>query len=221
MSANPEASPSSAQPKSGKPRNPIERVVVWGGILILLVLVGIEYTARSAHTGAYDSLIEKLRTNEQAGNDVKTADVKAAVGGKAPRVEDVSGKRLLNGAKRMEVYSWFSLNPLTNREMYVYYGIGEDPDVVSISTEEETETIAPLTELDSIQLEDLQVFEKGLKKGVEDTKSDPTRSKEHRVFQEALDSLKKGAAGNPPPVTETESEAEGTATPEDAAPEKE
>jgi hypothetical protein len=164
MSASPEPTSNSPRHKPGKSRNPIERLLVWGGILILSVLVGIEYSSSRAQTAAVGALTAKMRTNEQAGTDLKLADVKAAVGGKTPRVENVSEKQLRNGAKRLEVYRWFSINPLKPREMYVYYGLGEDPDVLSVSTDEETETVPPLTELDAEQLKDLKVFEDGLKK---------------------------------------------------------
>lgn len=172
-----------------KKRNPVERVIVWGVILILLALVGIEYSARRAHSTAVDTLMENLRISEQTGKDTTADDVKAAVGGKSPRVEDVSDKGLLNGARRVEIFSWFSLNPLNAREVYVYYGIGDAPVVVSVSTEEETETIAPPTELDAIQKEDLKVLREGLEKGLEDAKNDPSRTQQREVFQKALDGL--------------------------------
>jgi hypothetical protein len=110
--------------------------------LILLALVAVEYTSRNAQTTAAESLVAKLKETEGTDKDIKSTDVKVAVGYKVPRVEDVTDKRLANGAKRLEIYEWFSVNPLKKRAMYVYYGVGEDPDVVSVSTVEETDTIA-------------------------------------------------------------------------------
>lgn len=141
MSANPEKSPASVPRPAAKPRNPIERLVVWGGILILLVLVGIEYASSRSQSAVADTLMAKLRTYEIEGGDLKAADVKAAVNGKTPRVLDVTDKNLLSGAKRAEVYSWFTLSPLKRREIYVYYGIGEDPDVLSVTLEEDKEIV--------------------------------------------------------------------------------
>lgn len=201
--STPHETPADPAMLAEKPRNPIERLLVWGGILVLLALVGIEYSARRTHSTAVDGLIAKLKKNEQAGSDVTTADVRAAVGGKSPRVEDVSANGLRNGARRVEIYSWFSLNPMSQRKMYVYYGIGEPPAVVSVSTTEETEKIAAATELDAIQKDDLKTLREGLEKGIEQTKDDPEHVKEYEVFQKALKTLdedsKNSAADAEPP----------------------
>lgn len=147
MSASKPASPTTT-PK--KPRSPVERAIVWGGILLLLVLCAVEYTSKQAHSNAVESLLKRIKDAEESGADVKSSDVKIAVGNKVPRVEDVAGQFLANGGKRLEIYSWFSVSPLKKREMYVYYGAGDDPDVLSVSTEVDnddgSEKYAPLTE---------------------------------------------------------------------------
>lgn len=137
-------------PPSDKPRSPVERGIVWGGIVVLLALVAAEYTAREAHSKAVNGLLAKLKAvdeSEEAANStafealgVKAADVKAAVGNKLPVVEDVKDRHLANGGKRVEIYRWFTVNLLKPREMYVYYGAGEDADVVTVSIEPDTES---------------------------------------------------------------------------------
>lgn len=141
MSANQESSSTSTPRPARKPRNPIERFVVWVGILILLVLVGIEYTSSRSQSAAADNLMAKMRASETGNTDVKAADVKAAVNGKTPRVLNVRDKNLKSGARQVEVYNWFTLSPLKRREIYVYYGVGEDPDVLSVTMEEDTDTV--------------------------------------------------------------------------------
>lgn len=157
MSANQEKSPASAPRPAAKPRNPIERLVVWGGILILLVLVGIEYASSRSQAAAVAKLTAKMRASETGDADVKAADVKAAVNGKTPRVLDVSDKNLKSGSKRAEVYDWFTLSPLKRREMYVYYGVGEDPDVLSVTMEEDKDIVV-IRELTPEELKGLEGF---------------------------------------------------------------
>lgn len=144
MSAESPSSPSLPAPR--KPRSTVERSLVWGGILLLLIVVVLEYTAKSAQSTAVETLLEQIRQAETTpfdipAEEIKAAHVKAAVGNMTPRVEHVGAKLLVNGGRRLEVYRWFSINPLKAREMYVYYGHGDDPYVISVSTEEETESI--------------------------------------------------------------------------------
>jgi hypothetical protein len=134
-----------AQPPvaAAKPRSPVERAVVWGGILILLILVGIEFNWKRSHETAMNSLLEKVKQEETTEQSVKAADVKAIVGGKVPRVESVVGKRLASNAARVEIYSWPTLNVLSKRELYVYYGVGEgdDADVLGVTTSADNDTV--------------------------------------------------------------------------------
>ncbi|HEY2252841.1 MAG TPA: hypothetical protein VGH74_17340, partial [Planctomycetaceae bacterium] len=69
--------------------------------------------------------------------------VKEAAAGKKPSsTKDYEpGTRAANGAKRVEVYSWFTLNPMSKREMWVYYG-GKGKDA------NEPATVLQITEAD-------------------------------------------------------------------------
>lgn len=197
MSVNTPATPS-APPK---PRSTVERTLVWGGILILLALVGIEYTSRNAQSIAVDSLMTKLKEFEGKGMDLKTSDVKAAVGNKLPRVEDVSGKLLSNGGKRVEIYQWFSINPLKKREMYVYYGVGDDPDVLSVSTEEETESIT-------------QLFPDPTPEQKEELLRKAAEGKKKKAPPPETDALKNDAAAQQAPTNESEKKPDAATPPE-------
>lgn len=129
-----------------KPRSTFERAIVWGGILILLAIVGFEYTAKNAHLETMSRLQDQIHAIESTPPDLKAADFKAShvremVDGKIPRVENVASRLLVNGGKQVEIYRWFSINPLRPREIFVYYGHGNDPDVLCITSEEEMETV--------------------------------------------------------------------------------
>jgi hypothetical protein len=132
----------SSAPSPAKPRSPIERAIVWGGILVLVVLVAIEFNWKRSHETALSSLLEKIKQDEMANTSLKAADVKAIVGERVPRVENLSGRRLVSNAARVEIYSWPTLNMLRKRELYVYYGIGEgdDADVIGVTDAEDVET---------------------------------------------------------------------------------
>jgi hypothetical protein len=117
------------QPTNGpaaKTRNPVERLIVWGLIGVLLVAVAIEFQSRMSYQKAMTTLQDGVeRVDKDAKQpEVTEADVKAAVGSKTPiKTEDFkNGKISPNGASRLEVYSWFTLNPSSKREMWVYYG---------------------------------------------------------------------------------------------------
>lgn len=140
---------SSSTKPAAKPRSPVERIIVWGVIGILLVLVGFEFTQRSSHLGAYEKCQEKIKATEIGDNTFKRKDVMAIIGSKTPaKVEELQGKNISNGAKSVEIFTWPTLNPMAKRELFVYYGHGDDPDVIGVGTESELtveEKFPPLT----------------------------------------------------------------------------
>ena len=134
---------------AAKPRSPVERIIVWGVIGVLLVLVAVEFTFRSSHLGAYEACQKKIKATEEGDNSFKHKDVVAILGSKTPtKVEELQGKNIANGAKRVEIYTWPTLNPTSPRELYVYYGHGDDPDVIGVGIVSELtvdEAFPPLT----------------------------------------------------------------------------
>jgi hypothetical protein len=122
MSAsNPAPPPQAAAPPK---RNPVEKVIVRGLIAILLVLVGVEFAFSRSHASAIQALQTKIAQVEKDPNasPVREADVKAAVGDKKPISSEELKGRVANGARRLDIYEWFTLNPFNQRRLYVYYG---------------------------------------------------------------------------------------------------
>jgi len=126
-----------------KRRSPVERAVVWGGILILLAVVAVEFTGFTAQRQALDKLTEAMESGLNSGKTLHAAEVRSIVGREPVREADVVDLNLYSNAKRMEVYRWLSLIPMKPRELFVYYGTGgiggkADEDVISVTTSEDT-----------------------------------------------------------------------------------
>jgi len=66
---------SAAEKAEAKPRNPVERIIVWGGIGILVVLVGFEAMARFGYTNSLNALQAKLAMDDAAEPVPLTLDV--------------------------------------------------------------------------------------------------------------------------------------------------
>jgi hypothetical protein len=89
-------------PKPAKRRSPVERVVVWGGIAALLVVLGIEGYAKTTYDSTLSTLKSKLEESETS-QDVTLSQANGYIRGAYRRAEseDKRGKRV--------VYRWFSL----------------------------------------------------------------------------------------------------------------
>lgn len=106
---SPASTQSPSSPGSSK-RSPVERMIVWGGILLLLAIVGNEFRVQRA----YQSGIEKLSTALEAGDKggkadmvVTNMDVKRILG-KEPEFRGHPGQILTN-SQYYEAYVWRSL----------------------------------------------------------------------------------------------------------------
>jgi hypothetical protein len=129
------------QPATGaKPRSQLKTSIASGGILVLLAMTVVEYSSQQAHSNAVESLSSQFQRAAETHTVVRAADVKAAVGRKTPAVQDVTELDLPDGSKRLEVYRWFSILPAQKRELFVYFGAGDDADVLSLSTESQFDT---------------------------------------------------------------------------------
>jgi hypothetical protein len=145
MSAsNPAPPPQAAAPQK---RNPVEKLIVRGLIALLLVLVGVEFAFSRSHSSAMLALQKKISEVEKDPNApaVHEADVKAAVGDKKPISSEELKGRVANGAKRLDIYEWFTLNPFNQRRLYVYYGhVGpNDPEGAEVLEVQPDEQVAP------------------------------------------------------------------------------
>ena len=129
-----------------KRRHPLERALVWGMIAVLAALACAETWSRYSYQRAYDFLGNRLEVGDEKTSEALDAgNVKDYLHDRKPsRTEDFAstGKMMSNGATHLEVYSWFTLNPVHRREMFVYYDTygpahKELPQVLSIQAVEE------------------------------------------------------------------------------------
>lgn len=139
-----------SQPSQGPPpkaRNPVERMLVWGFIAVLLVLVAIQGVNTWLHSTAVAALQKRVKDADESPSaaEVTEEDVKQVLGSKQPiRTEQyASAGENSPASKKLEVYSWFSLLPTRKLELWVHYGkIGVKekgvPTVIEISTDDQT-----------------------------------------------------------------------------------
>lgn len=148
MSESP--TPQQSTRPAAKPRNPVEKFLVRGLIAVLLVLVAIEGYFRMDYQKAYDALKAKVAAVDKGdGTAVTENDVKAILGDRKPsRTEEFgSNNPSRNGAKRLDVYSWFTLRPDSKREICIYYGTKTHKDdvaeVIAVQTDDNVEVPNP------------------------------------------------------------------------------
>lgn len=94
-----------SQPKSSeaKPRNPIERILVWGGICLLLGIVLVEFLAKRGYDSTYAALTELSKDDTR---EVPLAEAQSAVA-LFPSMEKVAAEGDSNVTEYR--YSWFSI----------------------------------------------------------------------------------------------------------------
>ena len=109
-----------------KPRNPVERAIVWGLIGAMIVVIGIEYRARSGYEGTISILREKLA--KDGGTAVPMTEVQTLIGGSPTETE----KRRNTTNKFVEL-KWFSLFKDYRIELMVEMD-EENPALISYST---------------------------------------------------------------------------------------
>ena len=128
-----------------KRRHPLERALVWGLIAVLFTMACVETWSRYSFQRAFDFLGNRLEVgDEHTAEALDAGDVKAFLNDRQPsRTEDFarSGIMMSNGATHLEVYSWFTWNPVHRREMFVYYDTygparKDHPQVLSIQAVE-------------------------------------------------------------------------------------
>lgn len=94
-------SDSPADSASSKKRNPLERLLVWGGILILLGVVLIEYRAKQN----YDATVSALQKVANGMRDIPIDEARNLMVGYSQTEGPVPNEQGLN----MYHYQWFSL----------------------------------------------------------------------------------------------------------------
>jgi hypothetical protein len=149
-------SPHSTNSPAAKGRNPVERIIVWGLIGALLVAVAIEFQSRTSHQNVLTTLLDKVKAVDEDSTkpEVTETVVKEVVGNKKPiRSEAVTGGPLAAvGAKHVDVYSWFTLNPTAKREIWVLYGSKgkEATDVATVVEIRTSEDVADPQEVATV-----------------------------------------------------------------------
>jgi len=104
MSENESGQPESAL-ATKKKRSPIERALVWGGIIAMLVVVYVEWSSRQGFDGAMASLESAVHKTDAEGSakGLPVADVPNHIKGYATR-----GEEARDGTKKV-TYQWPSL----------------------------------------------------------------------------------------------------------------
>src|SRR5262245_61185256 len=141
--------PQAAKP-AAKPRNPVERVIVWGFIAAMFVLVAVEGNSWWQHKQAFAALSAKTKAVDETPDapSVTEADIKAYFQGKEPTPKKPEAGNNFTGASRIDVYSWFTISPVNKREIYVYYGKESKhdkngPEVLAIQIKDEAPPAPP------------------------------------------------------------------------------
>lgn len=104
------ASTSKAPATASSRRSPVERILVWGGILALLVVVGIEYSAQHSFHKAWTLLNDKLEAGDipnAQGSRLTSLDVPKLLG-KEPEFKGHPGQIKLS-SQYYEAYVFRSL----------------------------------------------------------------------------------------------------------------
>jgi hypothetical protein len=89
--------------KEAKQRSPIERAIVWGGILAMLIVVIIEGRARLGYGGALSGLKEAIQKTDEAGEDYSLSDAETLLSGATKLVAPDQGKY------NVKAYQWKGL----------------------------------------------------------------------------------------------------------------
>jgi len=126
------------EPETKKPRSPVERAIVWGGIAVLLVVVIVEAKARQGYDHALNEITARISEVEDTDGAVNEAIVAEVFGGRKP-ASSGQAHNTSSGAKRVDIYRWDSL--FKARALYVYYGLGDSPEVLAVTTQPDIDDI--------------------------------------------------------------------------------
>lgn len=117
----------STSPK--KTRSPVEKIIVWGGIGVLVLVVGYQAQARLGHSSSIGNLKAALEKVESGGDDLTLSKARKLLNG---MWKESKGKT--KGLYRQVVFKWQGLQSYTLR-MNVEKD-EKDPVVLSFTTED-------------------------------------------------------------------------------------
>lgn len=121
-------------PPAKPPRSKVERVIVWGGIGILGIVVLLEGISFLSFRRAHSALMSELQKAETTDYRITAAKVKEIVGTRSP---EISKKlKAIVGEEQYDVYIYKGL--LKERPLCVHYGVaaqdGEEPEVIEVTS---------------------------------------------------------------------------------------
>jgi len=78
-----------AKPKKAAPkRNPVERAVVWGFILVALVLVAFQYRARANYMRSSEAVLNELKARGEADKELRLEEAEKLMSGYSGPIEE-------------------------------------------------------------------------------------------------------------------------------------
>lgn len=126
------------EPSDKPPRNPIERVIVWGLIGGLLVAVGIEARAQRGYTMSLDAVQAAFSDNEEV--QIELADARKLMTLSPAEIKDADTSGLMDYYR----FSWFSL--FKSGEYEIILRVSKDgSEVISFATPAAPEPALTLT----------------------------------------------------------------------------
>jgi hypothetical protein len=124
-------------------RNPLERIIVWGVIAALLVVVYFEFRANSDYQAALKELQDKLEETENSGTVLYRSEAEeiAKKHGNPTLTAPVEKTSSIHGKHQEATYTWKSL--LREQKIYVVFTVederlgDEEANVIAIETEQD------------------------------------------------------------------------------------
>jgi len=114
-------------------RSMAERIVVQGGIAVLLIVVAFEGFSHFCMTSAFGKLTSAVKASETSGAKVTKEVIDKLMGGKKP--DKTLPKKASAGTERYDIY--YYKGPIKKRVLCVHYGIqgkdGSAPEVINVS----------------------------------------------------------------------------------------
>jgi hypothetical protein len=119
--------PTLNEPTERPSRNPIERVIVWGGIGLLLVVVGIEARAQRGYAMSLDAVQAAFADNEEV--QIELADARKLMTLSPAEVKDANSTGIMDYYR----FSWFSLFKSGEYEITLKVS-NDNSEVISFAT---------------------------------------------------------------------------------------
>jgi hypothetical protein len=122
------ADPTSIEPAEKLPRNPIERVIVWGGIGLLLVVAGIETRAQRGYAMSLEAVQSAFSDNEEV--EISLSDARQLMVLAPAETKQLNVSLAVDNFR----FSWFSLFKSGQYEITFRVTSDEEQQVVSFAT---------------------------------------------------------------------------------------